>query len=86
MSQSEVFGPPADGHDIRGQYNPTFHGKKGLVGVSLAGQSYSVDGLVKQATSELSSEFPFIEDYNTGKPLGFGKFIYQSMNMSPDTK
>jgi hypothetical protein len=45
--------------------------------VSVTGYSYSLDALVIKATSELSKEFPFNLDYNSGKPLGLGQFLFE---------
>jgi choline dehydrogenase-like flavoprotein len=69
--KSETFVASADGHDSSKQHDPAVHGR-GPVGVSTAGYSYTLDSLMFNATAELSNEFPFNLDYNSGKPLGFG--------------
>lgn len=73
--QNEIFTPPADGHNTAGQFDPAVHGNNGPNGVSLAGQSYSIDRLAIQALSELPEEFPFVLDYNSGLPLGMGTLL-----------
>lgn len=39
-----------------------------MTSVSLPGFPLSIDSRVLQASQELAQEFPFIEDYNGGKP------------------
>ncbi|KAF9459219.1 aryl-alcohol-oxidase from pleurotus Eryingii [Collybia nuda] len=78
FKKNEIFVAPADGHQTNGQYDPAVHGLHGVNGVSLAGFSFSVDALVTQAMSELHDEFPFVLDYNSGKPLGMDEGWSQS--------
>ncbi|KAJ6582646.1 GMC oxidoreductase-domain-containing protein, partial [Mycena vulgaris] len=46
------------------------HGFHGINAVSLPGFLLPVDVMVQQVTQELSDEFPFNLDYNSGCPLG----------------
>lgn len=65
--------PPADSHNTNGEFNPAFHSTTGMTSVSLPGFPLSIDSRVLQASQELAQGFPFIEDYNGGKPIGLGK-------------
>jgi len=42
-----------------------------MVGVSTAGFPTEIDSRVLQTSKELT-EFPFINDYNSGRPVGLG--------------
>jgi len=64
--------PPADHHNTTGEINPLFHSTTGITGVSLPGWLNSLDARVIATTSQLSSEFPYNEDMNSGHPLGLG--------------
>ncbi|KAK0448896.1 alcohol oxidase [Desarmillaria tabescens] len=72
FQKNERFVAPADHHNITGQYNPAVHNFEGINSVSLAEYPSDVDGRVIQATKELSDEFPFNLDYNSGYHLGVG--------------
>lgn len=63
---------PADGHDTTGQYNPTVHGTSGPVEISLPGWPTPLDDRVIATTQNLSSEYPFNLDMNSGYTLGIG--------------
>ncbi|KAJ3992054.1 alcohol oxidase [Lentinula boryana] len=65
----ETFGPPADGHNITGQFDPSVHGFSGPLGVSLPGYSQTLDSLVLETLN--NSSFPYNEDSNSGSELGF---------------
>ncbi|KAJ3794174.1 alcohol oxidase [Lentinula aff. detonsa] len=65
----ETFGPPADGHNITGQFDPSVHGFSGPLGVSLPGYSQTLDSLVLETLN--NSSFPYNEDSNSGNELGF---------------
>ncbi|KAF8058788.1 aryl-alcohol oxidase [Lyophyllum atratum] len=72
FKRSEKWTAPADNHNITGQFNPSVHGFKGDVAVSLAGFSTPIDERVIQATSQAGDDFKFNLDMNSGKPLGLG--------------
>ncbi|THV07124.1 pyranose dehydrogenase [Dendrothele bispora CBS 962.96] len=74
VQQNEKFVAPADNHNTSGQYDPAVHSTSGVNGVSLPGFSFSLDSLVTEAVLERSTEFPPVLDYNSGYPLGIGKF------------
>ncbi|KAJ7937947.1 GMC oxidoreductase-domain-containing protein [Mycena leptocephala] len=67
--QNEHWTPPVDNHNQTGQFNPAVHGFHGINAVSLPGFLLPVDVMVQQVTQELSDEFPFNLDYNSGYPL-----------------
>ncbi|KAJ7320988.1 aryl-alcohol oxidase [Mycena albidolilacea] len=69
-ARNEHWTPPVDNHNQTGQFNPTVHGFHGINTVSLPGFLFPTDGMVQQVTQELSDEFPFNLDYNSGFPLG----------------
>lgn len=73
FKKSERFTPPTDRHNTTGQFNPAVHGFSGLNSVSLPGAATAIDPLFSAAINQLSGEFAFTEDYNTGTPLGFGE-------------
>ncbi|KAF9475186.1 alcohol oxidase [Pholiota conissans] len=62
---------PTDGHDTTGQYIPGNHGTNGKLGVSLPGNSQTIDAKVI-ATTSLLTEFPFNPDTGGGSVLGIG--------------
>ncbi|PBK94153.1 pyranose dehydrogenase [Armillaria gallica] len=72
IRRNERFVPPADHHNITGQFDPAVHGFKGVTYVSLPGYPRATDERVLQTTAELPSEFPFNLDYNSGYQLGIG--------------
>lgn len=63
---------PVDGHSITGQVNPALHGTSGPVLITLPATSTQIDPLIMNASRQLSSEFPFTEDYNSGNGVGLG--------------
>ncbi|KAF8075357.1 aryl-alcohol oxidase precursor [Lyophyllum atratum] len=69
FKKSEKWTAPADNHNISGQFNPSVHGFKGDVAVSLAGFSTPID---ERATSQAGNDFKFNLDTNSGEPLGLG--------------
>lgn len=73
FKKSESFGPPADGRNVTGQFDPTVHGYNGMNSVSLAGYPKGIDWRVVQATTELGGRYSFRTDMNAGNPLGIGK-------------
>ncbi|KAL0959308.1 hypothetical protein HGRIS_014572 [Hohenbuehelia grisea] len=70
--KQEKHVPPNDGHDETGQYDPSIHGTRGPLLTSLPGFSTDIDQRVLATTQELSAEFPFNLDINSGNPLGVG--------------
>ncbi|KAF9256013.1 alcohol oxidase [Marasmius fiardii PR-910] len=69
--KNERWVPPTDNHDQTGQFNPAVHGFKGITSVGLNGfPTPAIDDRVAQVTRELSKEFPFNLDCNSGYPLG----------------
>ncbi|KAJ6521946.1 alcohol oxidase [Mycena vulgaris] len=71
MRNNERFSPPVDQNTTE-KFNPAVHGFDGINTVSMAGFSRDTDARVFQATSDLSHEFPFNIDMNSGAPLGIG--------------
>ncbi|KAJ3739815.1 alcohol oxidase [Lentinula detonsa] len=69
FEKSETFTSPVDGHNTSGQYDPALHGTQGPLQVTVGGYSQSLDQLVM---GRLDEQFPFIEDYDDGEPIGFG--------------
>ncbi|KAJ3908294.1 alcohol oxidase [Lentinula edodes] len=66
----ETFGPPSDGHNITGQFDPSVHGFSGPLGVSLPGYSQTLDSLVLETLN--NGTFPYNQDSNSGNEIGFG--------------
>ncbi|KAJ3722216.1 hypothetical protein C8R42DRAFT_666376 [Lentinula raphanica] len=69
FKKSESLVAPVDGHNTTGQYDPALHGTQGPLQVTVGGFSQSLDQLVM---GRLDQDFPFIEDYDNGEPIGFG--------------
>jgi hypothetical protein len=66
--------PPADYHNITGEFTPSVHSLIGTNSVSLDGFPYNhTNDLVTQAISQLPSEFTFNQDMNSGFHLGLGE-------------
>ncbi|KAF8582565.1 GMC oxidoreductase [Ramaria rubella] len=72
IRKNEKWTEPTDHHNTTGQFNPAVHSFTGINSVSLAGFAYPIDNMVIQATQQLSEEFPFNLDMNSGSPLGVG--------------
>ncbi|KAJ6509666.1 aryl-alcohol oxidase-like protein [Mycena vulgaris] len=71
--KSEKWTTPTDQHNTQGQFNPAVHGKNGPISVSLNGFSWSeFEHRVIQTTKEMSDDFPFNLDMNSGQSLGVG--------------
>ncbi|KAG6901607.1 hypothetical protein C0995_010015 [Termitomyces sp. Mi166 len=79
MDQNERWTAPADNHNTTGQFDPKVHGFKGINAVSLVGNPQSIDPRIIQTTKDLSEEFPFNLDMNSGNPLGLG-YLQQTIN------
>ncbi|KAJ6477553.1 aryl-alcohol oxidase [Mycena sanguinolenta] len=72
MLMNEKFVASADGHNTTGQYNPALHSKTGMVSISLPGYPHPFDSRVIETTKELSADWPFNLDMNSGNMLGIG--------------
>ncbi|KAF8585897.1 GMC oxidoreductase [Ramaria rubella] len=72
IRKNEKWTEPTDHHNTAGQFNPAVHSFTGINAVSLAGFPYPIDEMVIQTTQQLSEEFPFNLDMNSGNPLGVG--------------
>ncbi|TFK37738.1 aryl-alcohol-oxidase from pleurotus Eryingii [Crucibulum laeve] len=72
FKKSEKWVHPVDGRNDTQEYNPTVHGTTGPVLVSTSGNVSIIDSRVLQTTQQLSAEFPFNLDVNSGNPLGVG--------------
>ncbi|KAI0045648.1 GMC oxidoreductase [Auriscalpium vulgare] len=70
MKSVETLAPAVDGHNISGEVDPSVHGTSGPLTVSMS-MSVPTDRLVIGATQQLE-EFPFVEDMNSGSPIGMG--------------
>ncbi|KAJ3839587.1 hypothetical protein F5878DRAFT_615926 [Lentinula raphanica] len=72
FKKSEKFNLPVDGHNVTNEFDPSFHGFEGYIGVSVPGASRAIDGRVIETTEERPDEFPYTRDMNTGDQLGVG--------------
>ncbi|KAJ3794118.1 alcohol oxidase [Lentinula aff. detonsa] len=72
IRKNEKFTPPVDHHNTTGQFDPNVHSFNGIVSVSLQGFPNGIDNRTIRTTSELSEEFPFNLDMNSGFQLGIG--------------
>ncbi|KAF8590339.1 GMC oxidoreductase [Ramaria rubella] len=72
IRKNEKWTEPTDHHSTIGQFNPAVHGFTGINSVSLAGFASPIDSMVIKTTQQLSEEFPFNLDMNSGSPLGVG--------------
>ncbi|KAH6904261.1 pyranose dehydrogenase [Coprinopsis sp. MPI-PUGE-AT-0042] len=70
MLKMEKLVPSADKHDTRGQVDPSVHGTRGPIAISLSGHPLEIDERVTRATKELGGDFGPILDMNSGKPIG----------------
>ncbi|KAL0954147.1 hypothetical protein HGRIS_005284 [Hohenbuehelia grisea] len=70
--KNERWTEPADNHSTVGQFEPSAHGFHGITAVSLPGFPRPIDPLILQATKELSNEFSYNQDMNSGNHLGIG--------------
>ncbi|KAF7375474.1 GMC oxidoreductase [Mycena sanguinolenta] len=72
MLMNEKFVPSADGHNRTNQYNPALHSTTGMVSISLPGYPHPFDSRIIETTKELSKDWPFNLDMNSGSMLGIG--------------
>ena len=80
--------PPVDGHNFSYQFDPADHGTTGLSNISLPQTIVPLDFITTNASAELSNEFPFNRDYNSGDPLGiswFQRTVYEGARFSSAT-
>ncbi|EIM84128.1 aryl-alcohol-oxidase from pleurotus Eryingii [Stereum hirsutum FP-91666 SS1] len=70
MIKLENLTEPSSHANVSGEYNPAVHGYKGPLQTSLTGFPLSTDSRVLNASAQLSEEFPFNLDVNSGSPLG----------------
>ncbi|KAJ7493660.1 alcohol oxidase [Mycena latifolia] len=70
MRKNERFSPPIKQNAIE-QFNPAVHSFSGINSVSMPGFLRDTDARVIKA-ADLSDEFPFNIDMNSGAPLGIG--------------
>ncbi|THU96778.1 aryl-alcohol-oxidase from pleurotus Eryingii [Dendrothele bispora CBS 962.96] len=54
------------------RFNPSVHGFTGALPVSLADLSHEIDAKVIDTTTEMSEDYPFNQDMNSGNHLGLG--------------
>jgi hypothetical protein len=73
--QVERWTPPTDGHNDDGQYEPSVHGFKGPLSVSVPGYPWPTDNRTLMAARELNGAFTFIKDPNAGRPIGLGEWL-----------
>ncbi|KAF9458550.1 aryl-alcohol-oxidase from pleurotus Eryingii [Collybia nuda] len=79
--KNERWTEPADGHDTSQQFNPLVHSIHGINSVSLAGSPHPTDPMIIRTTQEMSDEFPFNIDMNSGDHIGIG-WIQTTINGS----
>ena len=65
--------PPADGRDTSGEIDPQVHGDSGPINISVQGWHNHLSPRIVATTKELSDEFPYNKDMNSGRPLGIGE-------------
>jgi len=83
--RAERMVPPADGRDTTGEWDPSIHGKEGIVGLTLPGYKTALDQRVLALMKEKPKEFPFVLDQNSGRPLGTGWAQLRINNGSRDS-
>ncbi|KAJ2931957.1 hypothetical protein H1R20_g5144, partial [Candolleomyces eurysporus] len=70
IKRHEQWVQPAGGRDPSGQFDPSVHGYKGKVSVSLPWNGPTDHDNRTARNAELQKEFPVILDPNAGKPIG----------------
>ena len=70
-SKIEDFIEPS-GVNNSGRFDPAVHGFDGLLSTTLSSRPVPISGMVLNGTQELSPEFSFNLDMNSGVPLGIG--------------
>ena len=72
--QLENFTNSPNVQDPLSKYNPALHSTKGPLGAGLPQVHLALDDLLLDAQEELSTEFPFNRDVNSGDMIGFSEF------------
>jgi len=78
--KNEKLTPPADNRDTTGEIIPAVHSTTGIMGDSLGGFLTPLDHRIVSTSSQLSWEFPYNQDMNSGRPLGVGWLVNTIMN------
>lgn len=73
FKKNEIWTAPIDGHNTAGEFTPSVHGFNGVNAVSLAGFPTPIDARVINATHQLGGDYKFVQDMNSGNPLGVGE-------------
>lgn len=68
----EHFVPPTDHHNTANEINIGIHGTTGPVNITLPNAPYPIDSRVNATLGELSDQYPYNTDMNSGNPLGVG--------------
>jgi hypothetical protein len=76
LGQTEKWTLDSENQDEQGHVNLSVHGRHGKVAVTAPYSLHPFNDMILQASTELSSEFPFKLDMNDGKPIGIGGFKY----------
>ncbi|KIK53520.1 hypothetical protein GYMLUDRAFT_265013 [Collybiopsis luxurians FD-317 M1] len=80
MLEMENFTGPVDHRNISGEVLPSIHGHNGPLGTTVSGLRLLTDSRILGASSELSAEFPFNIDTNSGDPIGISWVQYTMAN------
>ncbi|KAI0039272.1 GMC oxidoreductase [Auriscalpium vulgare] len=83
MKSIERLTPAVDGHNVSGEVDPSLHGTHGPLTVSVP-MIVPTDRFVIGTTQQLE-EFPFIEDMNSGNPIGIGYLVSTVKNGTRDS-
>ncbi|KIJ38059.1 GMC oxidoreductase [Sphaerobolus stellatus SS14] len=83
--KNEKWIPPADNHNTTGEFDPKFHSLNGITSVGLPGFPRALDPRILAVTKEMPHEFPYVEDHNSGKPLGVGWCQYTIATFKRDS-
>uniref|UniRef100_A0A5K1K0S2 Glucose oxidase n=1 Tax=Ganoderma boninense TaxID=34458 RepID=A0A5K1K0S2_9APHY len=68
----ERFVPPVDHHNTSGEIDIGIHGIRGPVNITVANAPYPIDSRVNATSRELSDQYPYNMDMNSGNPIGIG--------------
>ncbi|PIL23708.1 hypothetical protein GSI_13457 [Ganoderma sinense ZZ0214-1] len=63
---------PTDHHDTSNEINISIHGTNGPVNITTPNAPYPIDSRVNATLGELSDQYPYNRDMNSGNPLGVG--------------
>nr|VWO99079.1 Alcohol oxidase [Ganoderma boninense] len=63
---------PTDHHDTSDEINISIHGTRGPVNITTPNAPYPIDSRVNATLGELSDQYPYNRDMNSGNPLGVG--------------